>query len=90
MRNIRQNRGVPEIEFLGKAGCHLCEKAREAIEAVRATHDFELTEVDISLDAALHARYGERIPVLVIDGVEAFELGVDPQALREHLDRVGP
>jgi hypothetical protein len=87
--DIRQNRGVPTIELFGKAGCCLCDEAREVVEGVRSTHDFDLTEVDVSLDPVLHRRYGERIPVLVIDGEEAFELRVDPDDLRERLDRVG-
>jgi len=79
---------VPAIELFGKAGCCLCDEAREVVEAVRRTHDFDLTEVDVSLDPVLHRRYGERIPVVAIDGVEVFELRVDAEALRERLDRV--
>ena len=45
--------------------------------------DFELEEVDVSLDPVLHRDYGERIPVVDVDGEEAFELGVDAAALRE-------
>ena len=79
---------MPAIELFGKAGCCLCDEAREVVEAVGRTHDFDLTEVDVSLDPVLHRRYGERIPVLAIDGVEVFELRVDAEALRERLDRV--
>ena len=50
--------------------------------------DFELEEVDISVDPVLFRRYGERIPVLAVDGEEAFEYVVDPDALRARLDRV--
>ena len=79
---------MPAIELFGKAGCCLCDEAREVVEAVRRTHDFDLTEVDVSLDPALHRRYGERIPVITIDGEEAFELRVDADELRSRLDRV--
>jgi hypothetical protein len=34
--------------------------------------------------------YGERIPVVAVDGDELFEYHVDPAALRERLDRVTP
>ncbi len=40
------------------------------------------------LDPALHRAYGERIPVVAIDGEEAFELHVDAAALRERLGTV--
>jgi glutaredoxin len=70
--------------LLGKPGCHLCDDARAVLERVGAT----FTEVDITTDDALHAAYLERIPVVVLDGVERFELFVDEAALRHLLDRV--
>jgi glutaredoxin len=76
------------VTLYGKPGCHLCDDAREAVSAVRARRAFELEEVDITLDPALYRRLGERIPVLEIDGEEAFELGVDPQELEERLGTV--
>ena len=76
------------VTLYGKPGCHLCADARAVVEAVRAERDFELEEVDVSLDPVLFRRYGERIPVLAIAGEEAFEYVVDPDALRERLDRV--
>jgi glutaredoxin len=81
---------VPAVTLYGKPGCHLCEEARAAVERVRAEHPFELEEVDISLDPVLHRRYGERIPVLALEGEELFDYAVDEAVLRERLDRVGP
>jgi glutaredoxin len=81
---------VTRITLYGKPGCHLCEEAREAIQAVRRERAFELREVDVSLDPDLHRRYGERIPVVELGGEELFEYHVDPEALRERLDTVGP
>jgi glutaredoxin len=81
---------VPRITLYGKPGCHLCETARAVVERVRAEHGFELDEVDVSVDPVLHARYGERIPVLELDGEELFEFFVQEASLRERLDRVSP
>jgi len=47
------------------------------IERVRARVPFALEQRDIEADAELFTRYLERIPVVAIDGVEAFELFVD-------------
>ena len=80
---------MTEVVLYGKAGCHLCEDARSEIASVRARRDFVLREVDVSLDPVLHARYGERIPVVVVGGREAFEYHVDPQELERLLDTVG-
>ena len=77
------------VTLYGKAGCHLCDDARSALEEVRAERPFDLHEVDISLDPALHRAYGERIPVVELDGEELFEYHVEPRALRERLDTVG-
>jgi hypothetical protein len=55
------------------------------VERVRAEHPFELVEIDVSLDARLQRRYGERIPVLALDGEELFEFHVDEAALRRRL-----
>ena len=43
----------------------------------------------MSIDPGLNREYGERIPVVAIDGVERFEYFVDPAALARSLDRVG-
>jgi glutaredoxin len=70
--------------LLGKPECHLCDDARDVLERVGAS----FTEVDITTDDALHATYLERIPVVVLDGVERFELFVDEAALRRLLSKV--
>src|SRR5215210_9532706 len=71
-------RGVTRITLYGRPGCHLCEEARVAVEAVRADREIALDEVDVSLDPALERRYGERIPVVAIDDREALELRFGP------------
>jgi glutaredoxin len=76
------------VTLYGKPGCHLCEEAREVVVSVRLERDFELVEVDISLDPGLNREYGERIPVLAVNGEEAFEYVVDRQGLQECLDKV--
>jgi glutaredoxin len=81
---------MPKLTFYGKAGCHLCEEAYAAVQEVRAEEDFELEVLDVSLDPRLHREYGERIPVLDVDGTEVLELGFDAGSVRGVLGRVGP
>jgi hypothetical protein len=81
---------VPTLTLYGKPGCHLCDDALAAVERATAGRQVLLEQVDITLDPALHGRYGERIPVLEIDGEEAFELFVDADVLKRRLDRVTP
>jgi Glutaredoxin-like domain (DUF836) len=73
--------------LFGRSGCHLCDDAREALGRVRARVAFELLEVDIESDDALHARYLERIPVVAVDGEELFDFFVDERELEAHLRR---
>jgi glutathione S-transferase len=79
---------VPLVTLYGKPGCHLCDDARVVVERVRGVHPFELREVDVSLDPELHRAYGERIPVLELDGEELFEFHVDGSELARRVDRV--
>jgi glutaredoxin len=76
------------VTLYGKPGCHLCDEARAVVERVRAQRQFELREVDVTLDPGLYREYGERIPVLVLDGEELFEFHVEEAVLLERLDRV--
>ena len=76
------------VTLYGKPGCHLCEEARAVVERVRERHPFELREVDVTLDPNLFREYGERIPVLAVDGEELSEYFVEEAALVERLDRV--
>lgn len=68
----------PTVTLYSRPGCHLCDDAREVLEAVRARVPFTLVEVDIDGDDELVRAYGIRIPVVVIDEREAFEYRVDP------------
>jgi glutaredoxin len=79
---------VPTLTLYGKPGCHLCDDARAAVERVTARRDVPVDQVDVSLDPALYARYGERIPVVELDGETLFEFFVDEAVLERRLDRV--
>jgi hypothetical protein len=52
---------------------------------VRAEIPFELEEVDIGGDPELERRYRERLPVVAVDGEEAFTFFVHPDGLRGRL-----
>jgi glutaredoxin len=67
------------------AGCHLCESAKRVLAQVRAEVPFELEEVDIGGEPELERRYRERIPVVSVDGEEAFTFFVHPDGLRRRL-----
>ena len=73
------------VVLYSRAGCHLCDEAREVIVTVRAGDPFAFEEIDIETDDDLVRDYGVRIPVVAVDGEELFEISVDPAALRAAL-----
>ena len=68
-----------------RPGCHLCEKAKEQMLAARCADLYELEEINIEIDPALVERYGAKIPVITINGVEAFRYHVHAAAIRESI-----
>ena len=79
---------MTRVVLYGRDGCCLCDDARAVIERVRRRHAFDLEERDIDRDEDLLRAYLERIPVVTIDGAEAFELFVDESELKRRLDMV--
>jgi hypothetical protein len=68
-----------------KPGCHLCETALEDLERLQRRHPHTLLQVDITADPELFQKYGERIPVLAIDGRE-YAAPLDPAILERALE----
>jgi glutaredoxin len=75
------------VTIYSKAHCHLCDRAKDVIERCRGRAEFELRVVDISLDAELLARYGNDIPVVLLDGQEIARHVVRERKLLELLQQ---
>jgi glutaredoxin len=73
------------VTLYTRLDCCLCDDARDAIGRVRREHEFELEEIDISGDRALSERYGERVPVVMLDGRAVLELRIDEAELRRKI-----
>jgi len=63
----------PTVTFYTKAGCHLCDEAREMLEEVATEIVYDLTEVDIRSDMALFELYRYRIPVIIVGETHVVE-----------------
>jgi len=70
-----------------RPGCHLCDEAKAAIEKSGLSDCYTLEEVNIESDDALLKKYKYDIPVILIDGEEAFRHRVDPDAFRMRVNR---
>ena len=73
------------VVLYGRAGCHLCEQARDALRRLGRELAFELVEHDVDTDPALAERYGDRVPVVTVAGREAGEGRIDIAAVRRAL-----
>ena len=74
------------VTLYSRPGCHLCEEARATLHRLQAERAaFEVDEINIETDDALHARYLERIPVIALDGEELFDFFVNEADLRARL-----
>ena len=61
-----------KVTIYSRPGCHLCEVAKSVIEQSDCAGKYTLDEVDIETDQNLLSLYKNDIPVIMIDGVEAF------------------
>jgi hypothetical protein len=82
---------VKTVVLYTREGCCLCDEARTVLVRVHDRHPdvFVWQERDIDSDDKLHLTYLERIPVITVDGQEAFELELDEAELRRSLGIVG-
>ena len=76
---------APRVELLTRPGCHLCDDARPVVERVAAAAGVAWVERDITADPADQQRWGELIPVVLVDGREHARWRVDEARLRAAL-----
>jgi len=76
---------VPLVTLYTRIGCHLCAEAERVLHAEMASTPLDLVTIDVDRDPELQRRYGVRVPVVAVDGVELFELEVPPDLLRARL-----
>ena len=61
-----------EVVVLSRHDCHLCDVVMRIAEAVQSEIPFTLTRMNIDENADLAARYGNRVPVVLISQIEAL------------------
>ena len=80
---------TPAVMLYSRPGCCLCDDMKAILAEVQADTAFTVTEIDISAQPALEARFGQDIPVLFINGRKAFKYRLTAGALRRRLHRSG-
>ena len=74
------------VRLYTREGCHLCREARLALERLQDELNLAIELVDIDRDDGLRARYGNAIPVIVIDSRVSFSAPIDEARLRQALE----
>ena len=73
------------VTIYSRPGCHLCDDAKAVIENSNCQDRFTLEVVNIDSDEELLKKYKYDIPVIAIDGVEAFIHRVDREEFRRRI-----
>jgi hypothetical protein len=75
----------PRLQLLTRTGCHLCMTAAETLERIGGEAGLVPSLVDVDADPDLQAEYGDRVPVVLLDGREHSYFTVDVDRLRRDL-----
>jgi glutaredoxin len=73
------------VVLYSKPGCHLCEEMKAEMSKARCADLYSLEEINIENNAVLFARYRFEIPVLWINGVEAFTHRLLAEEFKAHV-----
>jgi glutaredoxin len=76
-----------EVTLLTRGGCHLCEQAEQQLRALSSELGFGYREVDVDSAAVLRDEFGDRVPVILVDGREHGYWRVEEPRLRAALAR---
>jgi glutaredoxin len=76
---------VPQVVFYTRENCCLCDEALAVVESLRASEKFALEIVDVDTDEVLRARYGEKVPVVVVNGRMHAKYRVDARRFARRL-----
>ena len=58
------------LTLLSRSYCHLCDEMREALLPIAERYGAVVAEFDVDADSSLEAPFGERVPVVLLGGVE--------------------
>ncbi len=75
------------LVLVTRPGCHLCDVAKEAMDRITAATGEAWTELDVTTDLELEREYGDRVPVVLLDGAEHGYWRVDEARLLRDLGR---
>ncbi len=78
---------IPLVTIYSRSGCHLCEVIYRMARHLQTELEFQLLYVDVDADPDLTHRFGERVPVVVINEREIFSGKVTEGRLRRAIEK---
>jgi thioredoxin-like negative regulator of GroEL len=78
---------VPSITIYWRSGCHLCEVIHRMARRLQADLSFRLYYIDVDSNPDLVGRFGDRVPVVLIDQREIFSGKVTESQLRRAIEK---
>ena len=76
---------MSRLTLITRPGCHLCDVAKEAMDRIAADTGEDWVELNVESDIALEREYGDRVPVILLDGREHGYWRVEEDRLRRDL-----
>ena len=73
---------MTRLTLISRDGCHLCEVAEQTLDRI-TPGQWERVDVESSIE--LEREYGDRVPVVLLDGREHSYFTVDVPRLRRDL-----
>ena len=83
----RRRRAPLPVILYTRERCHLCQDAREILARLAAEAPLAVSEIDVDSDPELTARFGEQVPVIVVEGAKVSKLVPREAAIRRRLFR---
>ena len=80
-----RSRPKRQVVVYTRESCHLCHEALAVVERHRRRFNLEIRTVNIDGDPSLVELWGDRVPVVEVDGRPRFFGEVDPVLLRRLL-----
>jgi len=82
----------PQVELLTRDGCSICARVHARLAELAGELGFQLSATDVDAvalagNSGLRAEFGDRLPVILLDGREHSYWEIDEPRLRADLAR---
>ena len=75
------------VTIYSRSGCHLCDVALSEIEKFKSEFDFNIEKILINENLELEKKYGEEVPVILINGKPHDFFRIDKDRFRSAMQK---